>query len=290
MREYLFHQKRFVYRDGDEHVYSFEHDCAGIDFYDEGGALRSIPKSTFGGFFLSPNATVEDVIAVLQEVDAFARQHNKSAVFIRSMPFAYNSKDSELIQYALQKSGYEILYEDVDFILKVKEPVLKSMNRLRRRQLGRAIQGGFHYTWLGSEHLTEVYSQLASTRSRKHYKMSMTLEEVANMLTLFPNEYKLGGVFVDNILAASVLLVVVAPEIWYVLYWGDHDDFRNVGAITFLANALVEEAYRNSVRILDLGTASHQGILNEGVHFFKTSLGAIPNKMISWKKSLSHGA
>jgi hypothetical protein len=290
IREYLFHQKRFVYRNGYDQVYSFENDYVGIDFYDVEDAFISIPKSTFGGPFFSDVASSDDIKKVLNQAEQFARENLKRVMLVRCAPELYHIRNATINKEAFEASGYQIQVEDVDYSLLVKHHYMQNVHRSKQKIVREAFSGRYAYRWLTLDYFKQSYEQWSDTRIRKGYVMSMSYEESKRMFLDFSSEYQIFGVLMDEKLLASALIIKISPSIWYVMYWGDEVSVRNNSPITSLITALYREAFSANVALLDLGTASHHGILNEGVSFFKTTLGAIPNKMITWRKIISNNA
>ena len=74
-------------------------------------------------------------------------------------------------------------------------------------------------------------------------------------------------------LIASAICINVMNDILYVFYWGEIEGYETLSPIAFLSSNLVEYAYKNNYRILDVGTSSLGSIVNNGLYKFKNNIG-----------------
>lgn len=64
--------------------------------------------------------------------------------------------------------------------------------------------------------------------------------------------------------------------------WADHAEYRSLSPIAMLCEEIVKDSRSKNIKIVDLGTASLQGELDEGLARFKRNLGAIATQKISY--------
>ena len=101
----------------------------------------------------------------------------------------------------------------------------------------------------------------------------MSLSELKNVISIFPNKFKIFGVYDSNNLIASSVCIEVEKSILYVFYWADNINYSSTSPITFLASGLYNYCQENNYRILDIGTATIDSEPNYGLISFKRNLG-----------------
>ena len=67
--------------------------------------------------------------------------------------------------------------------------------------------------------------------------------------------------------------------------WADHPEYRSLSPIALLCEEIISDARQRGIAVVDLGTASVNGFLDEGLARFKKNLGAISTLKISFETS-----
>jgi lipid II:glycine glycyltransferase (peptidoglycan interpeptide bridge formation enzyme) len=114
----------------------------------------------------------------------------------------------------------------------------------------------------------------------------MEFEDFKKSLILCEKDFKLIQANIGGNVIATSLLVKIMPDYWYVLYWGESIEFRNLSPVASIFYFLIEQAKSHKVVILDLGISSVDGTLDEGLARFKTNLGAVTSEKLSLELDL----
>jgi len=104
------------------------------------------------------------------------------------------------------------------------------------------------------------------------------------MINIFPEKFKIFGVFNNQTILASAICIKINSKILYVFYWGDTDGQKFYSPITFLSYEIVNYCRNNDIEILDLGTSTKDSKYNLGLINFKKGIGAKSCKKIKLKK------
>ncbi|HEY3402884.1 MAG TPA: GNAT family N-acetyltransferase [Ohtaekwangia sp.] len=269
---FFFHQRDFVFRNPESKIISFTYQQLIIYFTHSDRELISLERSSFGGPVISGKAELADLISLLKKVYDWSVVNGISTIQIRCFPEAYNQKQSDLINKAFSLSGYEVLYTDVDQILRVNDEGM-NMRPSPKLRVRKSRKTGFQFASLDHSTLDRVYHLTADTRLRKKYPMTMSNADLVEMFKDFPDNYFLYGVRHHHKIIAAAVVIKISPTIWYCFYWGDDLHYRTHSPITFLIHQLYDYAKMQGVTLLDLGTSADKGIVNAGVFSFKRSLG-----------------
>jgi lipid II:glycine glycyltransferase (peptidoglycan interpeptide bridge formation enzyme) len=109
----------------------------------------------------------------------------------------------------------------------------------------------------------------------------MSKADLEKVFQMFPEEYRAWGVFYHQICLAMAITVRVSPSIEYIFYTADDLAFRRFSPVVMLHQGIFSQCLQEGVEILDLGTSSLKGNINQGVFNFKRNLGA----SLGWKST-----
>ncbi len=175
--------------------------------------------------------------------------------------------------------GARILYQDLNFHLDLTGNFLDSINRNRSREMKKRSLRNFMFL---ETSLEDAYGVITSNRIGKGLKPSLSREKLIQLHSLYPNRVRFHGVKQEGQVVSSSISMVINPRLTYVFMWG-HDPSIPTSAesISTLCEGLFNNFKGEGVQFLCLGTASVQGIVDQGLNTFKSSLGAIKTSRVT---------
>ena len=109
---FLFHQPKFIFRNPEDIIVTFENEKAKIYFSRTADTLISLDRSPFGSFILEETADENDLLTLIGEIKSWASIHDVANLLIRAYPQAYQPQHDALVKSALLQSGF--LFTDID--------------------------------------------------------------------------------------------------------------------------------------------------------------------------------
>jgi hypothetical protein len=238
------------------------------------GSYRSPARGTFGGFSASEDVTLEVLgrfqRAVEQALASRGARHSQIVLAPASHDLPLFSKSFNV----LARSGYAVQSQDLSFDLAVNErPLLERMESGNRKRLNKCLRAGFVAERLAPARYAEAYQVIAANRRRRGFPMTMSYEQVAEMVEGFGERVRVFGVSRSAELIAAAISMAVTDAVLYVAYWGDVDGMQDHSPVVQLAACVYEHCQSSGISLLDAGTSTVAGEPNAGLIRFKRSLG-----------------
>lgn len=147
------------------------------------------------------------------------------------------------------------------------------LSRSGRYNHNRALKHNFEF--FRTDDIERAYSIIKANREAMGYGLAMSLEQVLETIKIIEAHFFILTLDGDD--AAAAMLYRVTPSIVQNIYWGDLPQSRHARAMNHLAwRVFGWYAERMpQVKIIDVGPASTEGVLNEGLSQFKLSVGCI---------------
>ena len=234
-------------------------------------------KATFGGVF--PAASEFVYRSLFRNLMQMGERLNMEI----KLPPAYFRPDV----FDLQKEVIESMGEvtkicDVSYHINVEEWNVNSLSKGNRKKIRQCIEAEVIFKRDALVDLSNVYQLIFENRVSKGVVPSISFEQLENAIQVFPNEYELFSLYKSNVLIASAVTLMLTSTVRYVYLWADHIDYRSLSPIAMLCEELVKDSKSKNIKVLDLGTASLRGEIDEGLARFKRNLGAISTQKISF--------
>ena len=247
--------------------------------------LFSPVRAPFGGFEFGIGTGPVEFSRMLNSLDEFAFRNKIESLEIVLPPDAYCPDRSGWVLDLLSDFDYQLVYKDLNFHLDTSGSFQSNLHRSERWKLKKAEREGFEFKQIVNPDWDFVHAFVLASRERKGYKLSMTKTELEESYFSFPGVYRVWRVDKDLECAAIAVTVTVCEEIEYIFYTADNLKFRRFSPVVMLHDGLFKQAYIEKRRILDMGTASLKGEVNQGVADFKRFLGGIDGHRICLRKS-----
>ena len=284
---FFFHSNEFIKRRTKSHsqyfnLYIGEKNVASIVFEVSDNTAISLIKSPFGGLITNELVDQNCIEKLLNTVTEYF-QKQQIGIQIRIFPDCYYLQIKE-IRNAFTNSGFLIHYIDTNQHISIdQQGFTKKINRNRKRKLDLCMDQRYVFKKLNNSYLEQSYQLITECRLDKGYPITMTLKELKASFISFPEHYILFGVFDKSDLIATAVSVKVNNKILYNFYHGDLLSYRKSSPVTLLIAGIYEYCQRQKFEILDLGISTDQGVMNEGLYYFKGSCGAISSDKVSYQ-------
>jgi hypothetical protein len=125
------------------------------------------------------------------------------------------------------------------------------------------------------ENIDNVYDLIYQNRLTKGVTPSISQIQLETALRIFPDEYECFSLYLSGELIATAITVMLNSNVRYVYMWADHAEHRTLSPTAMLCEEIVCDARNKGIKVVDLGTASLHGEIDEGLARFKTNLGAL---------------
>ncbi len=247
--------------------------------------LFSPVRAPFGGFEFGTGTGPVEFSRMLNCLDEFASNNKIESLEIVLPPDAYCPERSGWVLDLLSEFDYLPVYKDLNFHLDTSGSFHSNLHRSERWKLKKAEREGFEFNQIVKPDWDFVHAFVLASRERKGYKLSMSKTELEESFFSFPGVYRVWCVDKDLECAAIAVTVTVSEEIEYIFYTADDLKFRRFSPVVMLHDGLFKQALNEKRRILDMGTASLMGEVNQGVADFKRFLGGIEGNRICLRKS-----
>jgi len=210
------------------------------------------------------------MLEIFEKTRSYLNQLGFGKLVYKAIPYIYHRIPSEEDNYALFRNG-AILYRR-DLTTTVIPSLETRLQERRLRSVKKARKAGV--TCKSSEDYRQFWSVLEhNLHTGYNRKPVHSLDEIQLLHSLFPENIKLFGAFIDNNLVAGVL-VYETYKVAHTQYIASSDEGRKCGALDLLFFHLITERYRNKP-YLDFGisTESEGKYLNQGLVDYKEGFG-----------------
>ena len=88
----------------------------------------------------------------------------------------------------LLRKGFEIKNDEINYNIKINQTdFIDRINYAEKKRLKKCIKSNYTFKNLELNNIEEVYKIIKDNRDSKKYKLSMSLSELKNVISIFPN-------------------------------------------------------------------------------------------------------
>ncbi|RYU78231.1 hypothetical protein [Hymenobacter persicinus] len=243
-------------------------------------------QAPFGSVQLAAEAVSAPVLADFlraagQELAARGLAH----VQLRGYPFAYDPAASTLLAEVLPRLGYRVRQAELNNHLPLTASFEARLHPSERRRLHKCRRHGFHFEQEPPYLLPLAYEFLARCRQEKGQELSLALERLQELFRLFPREHFLFSVRdAQGEWAALTVAIQVSGQVLYNFYPASPLAYNAFSPVVLLNEGLHAFGQASGLRLLDLGTSTLPGGLNQSLLQFKRHLGGVPSLRLTYEK------
>lgn len=257
-------------------VFSDSRTRLGIILGETDSALHSPFSAPYGGFCQHHTQRLQHIDNAIELLGDYARQIGKK-VEIALPPSVYDETFISMQLSAFQRSGhilpadlsYHFQLSDFDFYDRVIG--VKAKQKLRH-----SLREDFVFSKAETPlEKQRAYEVIRQNREEKGYLLRMSWEEIKKTTALVESDFFLLSHSGRDV--ASAMVFHVEPDIYQLIYWGNINDSASLRPMNLLAYRLFEYYSHTSLKILDIGPSTTDGIPNYGLIDFKESVGCRPS-------------
>jgi len=249
------------------------------------GAAHSPWQAPFGAVQLAPGLSAAVVHDFWQQVETQLTARGLTHRRLRGYPFAYDPAGSALLTEELRQRGYRVTLAELNNHLPLERGFEAGLHPSERRRLQKCRRHGFHFEQEPPYLLPLAYEFLARCRQEKGQQLSLELARLQELFRLFPREYSLFSVR-DGAgdWAAMTVAIQVNSEVLYNFYPASPLAYNAFSPVVLLTEGLHAFGRASGLRLLDLGTSTLPGGLNQSLLQFKRHLGGVPSLKLTFSK------
>ena len=233
--------------------------------------LYSHQGLTFGGFLVDDKMKTETMLEIFELLKEFLKEQNIKKIVYKCIPYIYHLKPSEEDRYALFRHDSKLIRRDISATIDLTNKI--KYQEQRARAVKKAIKNDLIFE--ESKDFKSYWKILEETLNAQHNaKPVHSVEEIERLATLFPDNIKLFVAIRDNKMLGGTL-VFENKTIVHTQYLANSFEGRNIGALDFVIDKLINEVYSNK-RYLDFGISNEDAgrYLNTGLIAQKEGFGA----------------
>lgn len=231
-------------------------------------------RAPFGGIECSNVEQVDAFIVYLKET---CRGIGVKSITIRQAPVCYQPHVSGFIHEALIRQGFQLKYLDTNQHIVVDSSVsfTSLLDDQKRRLLKKLKSTGVRVEIQDHVDSDLWYDLYAQSRMVKNFPITISKEDYMSLSLQFSDTYQYAGVYLENTLLANAVFVKVNRDVLYYFLAAGNKEYDAVSPSVLILETMYELAQKHQFRMLDLGISTVDGLLNEGLHFFKKHIGAL---------------
>ncbi len=264
---------------------------ATIAFYKDGECAFASPKrGTFGGIVLNQSLDLALLEQFLSDIKAYLISLGAQSISIKCPPFSHDSAHASvmtnvLLRHQFKLSGHELNYE----MVVDERPFTDRIDYGNDKRVRKCLRDGLLAESVDITSYARVYSVIKENRARRGFPLSMTLEQLNQMVETFPDKMHFFAVYQDeskSVMLAAAVCIALTESILYVFYWGDVAGAESYSPIALLAANIYIFCQHQNFKLLDVGTSTLSSEPNLGLIRFKRNLGFSESLKLSfvWEK------
>lgn len=232
-------------------------------------------KGTFGGIYISKQDLNFDILEeFIFKIIKILSEKNPIGIHIKLPPMFNNMSVNSICINLLLRKGFKIKNHEINYHIEINDiDFIDKINYAEKKRFKKCIKQSYTFKPLELNNIKEVYEIIKDNRDSKKYNLSMTLDDLKNVINIFPGKFKIFGVYDNKNLIASSVCIEVEKSVLYVFYWADNINYSSNSPITFLASGIYNYCQDNNYNTLDIGTATVDSEPNYGLIAFKKNIG-----------------
>ena len=256
------------------------------------GNYFSPGRGTFGGLSLNEELELFALEKFIQAVTLHVRNQGAQMMCIKCAPASHDNALFAIEFNILTRLGFRSFDSELNYSMHTDIRAFKDRidygNVKRIRKMKRE---GFICGRADVELLPAVHKLLAENRARQGVLVSMSLDQLRLMFSLFPEKMHLFAVYRNSTrqeMVAAAVCIEVSSSILYVLYWGDQEGMRSYSPVAMVAASIYAYCAEHGFNLMDIGISTLKGEPNHGLVNFKRNLGFTESTKIEmvWQNKL----
>jgi hypothetical protein len=232
--------------------------------------------ASYGGWIYENDLNFQEAFGCVESVLEFAKENNFERIQLTPPPIIYQTKYSNYIDFALVKNGFDYVKRDVSSIVQLdftEDELLSTFRAEARTAVKKAIKQGVIIR--ECDEYENYYKILKKNLKLRHnVNPTHTLDELIYLKNIFPDEIRLYGAFVDDVLIAGVCNFSVNKNVVLAFYISHDEEYQEYRAVNLLFYEIMKSYKQKGFRYLDFGIFTVNMEPNWGLGRFKENFGA----------------
>ena len=277
----LFFRPSFVYRKGNESVLSFQMQqkdgaaqALAYFFLNDQEAI-SIQASPFGSIYGNEECTTEILTDFVSGIKHSLIQQGIRSVVIRHYPACYATALHDKVLQALLNNGFKITCTEYNQYLPLNNASKREVfDHSKLHLIKKCNEANFSVNISSTFDADTWYDMITRARKLRGHPMTIDLESLRLLNKGNEEAYHFFEIKDGDKIIACAIGVQVTVDVLYYFLAADEDEYRSYSPMTFLLDGMYDFACSKNIKVLDMGISSSQGILNEGLFWFKKTFGS----------------
>ena len=209
-------------------------------------------------------------------------------IIIKTHPDNYDIVEHKKLFACYKLAGYQLKEIFRNHTISVTNYSFSNMiSAAENRRLKKCHHAKFKVTLMENPEIVLVYDFIKANRDRLGYRLSLTLNELKNLVEIFPDEIKVFSVSDLDKLIALAVTVRVNNVILYNFLPADVPEYRQYSPIVLLMDGIYQYCQEQKISTIDLGVSlDHLGNEKPSLIRFKENIGGKECQKITWEKDL----
>lgn len=190
-------------------------------------------------------------------------------------PAIYGGSLNAMLTGVLEATGARKLYSNFNqhFPAEKAHVFEESLESRVRNKLRTARRRGLYTQEVDNADFREAYAVILANRLEHGYPLRMSAEDVEKTIKIIPARFFVTVDPVEGNIAACQAFRS-ANDVWQIIYWGDRTEFSRLRPMNLLACDVIRALCADpSIKAVDIGPSSEDGMPNYGLAEFKASIG-----------------
>ncbi|TYA58288.1 GNAT family N-acetyltransferase [Formosa maritima] len=228
---------------------------------------------TYGGLIINKDTSFKTVLIAFKSLLETCQSSGIHEMILKPTPRIYHSHPSDEIDYLLFKLQAELIRRDLTLAIDSRQPIeISSSNRkrgLKKSQKNELLvkeEVDFESFW--------NTILIPNLKEQHGVEPVHTLEEIAFLKSIFPNNIRQFNVYKDDVIVAGTT-IFETNQVAHAQYISSNNDKQELGSLDMLFHHLIHKVYKNKA-YFDFGICNeNQGKqINSGLQEWKESFGA----------------
>ena len=238
--------------------------------------LVSHPGLTVGSFVVPERISISDSLELIRVLINYAKKNKFDGIRLTIPPVFYQNRASNYIDYALLRNGFKYLKREVTSTLFIENDVKENLGKFKpshARAVRKARETGIDIKV--SKDVESFYAILKENLKIRHgVNPTHTIEELYDIIDLFPNSINIFGAFYKGEMIAGVLNFIIKPDVVLAFYISHKEKFQKLRPLNLLFYSIFEWCIKGKIKVYDFGIFTMDGEPNMGLGRFKENFGA----------------
>lgn len=245
-----------------------------------GSEIHSHQGLSYGGVVVSENVRLKEYLRIFREILFFLHGQQFEIFNIKLLPKIYHSAIGDETEYVQFLTEAENFRSEAYQVIDIREKYQPNRNRKRALKLADelniVVKEESDYAGFWNAVL------IPNMKNRFDLIPVHSVEEIARLSSLFPQNIKLFNAYQDNILKAGVVIFIM-PDVVHFQYSSGSDDRNETAALDLLFDAIIKRYPEKKFISFGSSCEEHGRKLNEGLTYWKESFGAVTIVQNSFK-------